>query len=335
MSRPSNAARAALASAAFLFTLASHRTADAYCRTTTCNPKRENCPVDPVTGCGAVDVPFRWNQCPTNSLVSCTASAKYIAWPTSCVSYDLHAAGTPQVTFSDVEAAVTAAFDTWNAVNCGDAGALSIVTRDLGPVACGQKTFNKQPNVGNANIVTFVSPWTEDPTALALTTVMYSTASGDIVDADLEVNDERPLSAGRTTASGDNDLQAIVTHEAGHFLGLSHTQPREHSEAVMYEFYESGTDRTRALTADDIEGVCAIYPRQRATSGDDCQPVHGLGSECSEEVGGGCCAVSPARPRGRDRSPIALFTLGLMALCLRRRRSAHRATSVRRAAPRP
>jgi VCBS repeat-containing protein len=50
------------------------------------------------------------------------------------------------------------------------------------------------------------------------------------------------------------DLETVMLHENGHFLGLGHS---EDNNAVMYFQYN---DLQRVLSADDIAGVSSIYP---------------------------------------------------------------------------
>ncbi len=72
------------------------------------------------------------------------------------------------------------------------------------------------------------------------------------------------------------DLQNTVTHEAGHFLGLAHPcgdpgtpacntplpagETVPYADRTMYPVTEIGDTRKRVLSADDVAGVCAIYP---------------------------------------------------------------------------
>ena len=101
--------------------------------------------------------------------------------------------------------------------------------------------------------------WPHDDKAntLALTTVTYGVDDGTIFEAFTEVNTaqhqvtaQEPPPAGSTAY----DLQAILTHEAGHFFGLAHATE---ATSVMYAFYQPGAIK---LTADDTSGFCAIYP---------------------------------------------------------------------------
>lgn len=126
---------------------------------------------------------------------------------------------------------------------------------------------------------------------LALTTVTYDARDGRILDADVEVNawdgrtggflalaphgwyytcgaaEPGPACGVAGTpeccrAYGEPgcqylDLESVVTHEAGHFLGLAHV---EDERATMYPTTRAGQVSQRSLDADDVAGLCAIYP---------------------------------------------------------------------------
>jgi hypothetical protein len=100
---------------------------------------------------------------------------------------------------------------------------------------------------------------------LALTTVTYGVNSAEIYDADIEINTaQHTLSAQEPPPAGAFDLQAVLTHEAGHFYGLAHAPG---SGAIMFAFYKPGAI---SLTQDDVDGVCSIYPQQPPSPGCAC-----------------------------------------------------------------
>lgn len=157
------------------------------------------------------------------------------------------------------------------------------------------------------------------PLAAAATVLStFGMESGHIIGADIEINScttcAQPhlLTTMDPPPPGTYSLEAILTHEAGHFVGLAHSQL---AAAVMYAYYEP---RPLPLTADDVAGVCAIYP----PGGD------GSSKGCS-------CLVAGADRHG---GPSFLAALAVGAALLRRRLVSPRLiaamSSGRREAPR-
>ncbi len=88
--------------------------------------------------------------------------------------------------------------------------------------------------------------------------------AGTIVDADVEFNtfsNRENLDFTTTAGPGFSDIQAISTHEIGHFYGLSHDPI---PQAVMYPFIDdepaSDTSSQRVLKPTDVSTAGRYYP---------------------------------------------------------------------------
>ncbi|MFO0746058.1 MAG: matrixin family metalloprotease [Myxococcota bacterium] len=92
---------------------------------------------------------------------------------------------------------------------------------------------------------------------IAVTFIASNDKTGEIVDADIAVNDARWRLTIGGFASGEVDLVSTMTHEVGHALGLEHSDQRD---ATMFATY-TNEDPTgaRTLSDDDRAGLCAIY----------------------------------------------------------------------------
>ncbi|HEY3593083.1 MAG TPA: matrixin family metalloprotease, partial [Polyangiaceae bacterium] len=144
---------------------------------------------------------------------------------------------------------------------------------------------------GNANIIMFHDDGWDDAAngVIALTTVSFGKTSGRIYDADIEINGLNTITtdATRDTVTG-YDLQSILTHESGHFMGLAHAilscSPAAGDCPTMSPNYPPNSIDFRTLEMDDINGICAIYPTGRLANDDTCEPCNGFASECGTDV---------------------------------------------------
>lgn len=96
--------------------------------------------------------------------------------------------------------------------------------------------------------------WRHGAGTLALTTTTFLVGTGEIVDTDMEVNDDLPWAVDGTATS--YDLESILTHEAGHFLGLDHSP---NATDVMFRSFVPG-ERRSVLSQTDISDVRTVYP---------------------------------------------------------------------------
>jgi len=208
-----------------------------------------------------------------------------IFWTKPRMEYSLQQDASTQVPFDTFRKIVRQAFDTWMAVDCGEGHPRIDVLE--GPTAvCARHEYNgPETGHGNANIIFFRdAAWDDDPHQFALTTVSFSTVDGTIYDADMALNSA--LWHFTTTDTGvDVDLQSVVTHEAGHFLGLAHTQPKN-ADATMFAIYTPGSTALRDLTDDDRAAICAAHPPGPITATCDPTPRHGFSPLCAADQTG-------------------------------------------------
>jgi len=285
----------ALALAAAVGTIA--RPARAFCRTTTCDA----CPRD-ADGCTIGGIPIAWRQ--------------------RCVSYSLQPDVAPGLTYEGVAAVLDLAFGAWQEVTCTPAdGAPAIsASNAFGVALCQRHEYNQHQ--ANANIIVFRDAswtYTNATNALALTTVTYSTRTGDILDVDMEINGTMSFSL--EPGGNGPDLQSVVTHEAGHFLGLDHSQ---RPGATMRPYYNPDMQH---LGADDIAGICTIYPPDTSKAPCDFTPRQGFSAECAlDPTEGGRCSTAPGRTAARSGSAASIGAAAWLLLWRRSRRRRGKAT---------
>ncbi len=277
--------------------LALSPSAHAFCRTSSC----------PNVGTSQVCTPQGAGDCGTP-----------LVWKRDCVSFSLNKDASKKVDLDTTRAIVTQAFDTWMSADCPGGGNPHIRVIELDPVDCHAQEYNKE--YGNANIVLYHDddwPYQGKSSTLALTTVSYDVDTSEIYDADIEINALVNLTTSDTAV--EFDLLSILTHEAGHFLGLAHSPV---AEATMFLDYVPGTTTLRDLAADDVDGICAIYPPGAAIPDScDAEPRHGFSTDCAAVQAEGCCTIAPGSgERTRDGWPIVASMIGLVAVGLRRAR---------------
>jgi hypothetical protein len=213
-------------------------------------------------------------------------------WKNLCVGYSLQRDASPlrHITLDQATQVTANAFAQWTGAGC-TGGAPSIQARDLGPVDCGQVQYSStQPN---QHVIVFRDegwPYSDSSNTLGLTTITFDATNGEIYDADTELNShDYNLVTDSPAPFGSYDLASVITHEAGHFLGLAHSAD---GNAVMYAHYHPGS---AMLTSDDVGGICAAYPdgNARVTSagslvGATCDPTprHGFSKACASTDGG-------------------------------------------------
>ncbi len=277
-------------------------------------------------------------------------------WLNRCAGYSIAApdgSASSKISVDDAREVVARSFATWSSALCpfamNGSSKPSIELRDLGTVACDKIEFN--PTGTNQNTIVFRSDkWTHksdvsdtqgattdtSDTVLGVTILTFRPNTGEILDADMEINLTLPI---KVTPKDklEYDLQSVVTHEAGHFLGIAHSSD---AVAVMNKTYGTAASFSdlavgkRALTLDDRAAICAIYrpdgTRSTAGAEDEFREVFKQAGPCdprpyklrfSRECSEGGCSVSPHASSGW----MSLFSaLGGVLFAWRRRQSTAR-----------
>jgi Matrixin len=274
-----------------LFGTALH--AGAFCLTHGCNDRKQDCEFDEL---------------------GCLQTGPLLHWASSCVSFDVQKDGSAlrSIPYGDAHNAIVVAFTQWLNADCGGGRGPYLSISDYGPVDCRTAEYNQ--DAPNANIFMFRDdtwPYENAIDTLALTTLIFNADNGEIYDADVEVNTfQGPMSLDNI-GPNDVDFNSVITHEIGHFLGLSHSQAQG---ATMRASYAPGQTAMASIEQDDVDGVCAALPPSRDITSEDCGPRHGFSGTCALK---NTCAMTPGSPGALGS--LLLTLLGLSSSRLRRR----------------
>jgi hypothetical protein len=217
---------------------------------------------------------------PALGYVRTTSYSGYpLHWGRRSLGSTLHVGVTPpdlaRATFTQ---AVHAAANSWGggALGCTDI-AIELTDSDDPPVGIAPD--------GQSHIGFVLANWEYGSDVLALTAV-YSHGSV-LFDGDTEINgvDHQWADVAKDPLPNHEDVQNVLTHEFGHFLGFEHTcytvdrrglarptdnrgQPvpdcetasAEVQATTMFPSGHVGDTSKRDLAPDDIQAVCDVYP---------------------------------------------------------------------------
>ena len=251
-----------------------------------------------------------------------------LRWKERCIGFSMQSDGSRSFDPELLAELMSEAFDTWNSADCNP-GRPHFLLKRQADAFCAAPEYNVDFDVdkGNANVVIFHDDEWPHPTlesALALTTVTYDADTGEIYDADIEIN---TFGIEFTTSDTDvtYDLLTTLQHETGHFLGIAHSPE---PDAAMHEMPSYGTTARRALSEDDVAAVCEAYPPEEAELAASCSPMpHDFSPHCARTLSpkfdlepAGGCSTPPAPPPG-GAPLLAAAIAGAWSLRLRRRRA--------------
>jgi len=189
------------------------------------------------------------------------SNSVHVRWPGSTITISLSSSlSNPQLNVksgSDVVGATRRALARWAAV----ANLRFIVTSsDLQSISAPGTRGDGVSLITVARTAENAAPFTGAASEMSGRTRSFSSVGGSISEADIVLNPGQPFSSDGTP--GTYDLEATLTHEVGHLLGLEHSavlgatmQPRQGKNGV----YGLSSFTSRSLSDDDRAGVRAIY----------------------------------------------------------------------------
>ncbi|MCC6137571.1 MAG: hypothetical protein IT287_02995 [Bdellovibrionaceae bacterium] len=107
----------------------------------------------------------------------------------------------------------------------------------------------------NQSVVSLSTDWSENAREQAETVLMWE--GNRIVEADIRLNGNKPLSTADPLGENDIDLVALYVHELGHVLGLLHIDVAEYT--VMSFELERGTDKRRTPGNLELDALRCEY----------------------------------------------------------------------------
>lgn len=211
-------------------------TSSAYCRTTTYPGEASGCP----------------EECETRGIP--------LYWPSKALDYTLNQRPFPDLDDERLRGLLRESFGAWEQVSCADGPAGLDIQQQPGTT---DLTAGPQELEPNDNVIAYLprDEWRDDRSAFAITKIWFNARNGHILGADMLFNGnlnpffDCPAPAG-CPAETATDFRNVATHEAGHFLGLAHSEIKD---STMWCDATKGEVRKRDLHADDRAGLCAIY----------------------------------------------------------------------------
>lgn len=198
----------------------------------------------------AVGLPVRWNLSSTSTAVA-NGRVLYKIDDSGCADAAIFTSSTTEFE------AIQDSFARWRAIRESN-----LDFEFTGPVAPGVTNAND-----NINTLRFVgSNITAGVFAVTITT--FDTTTGEITDADMELNDrdftwDTLGPTGTAGTPGRAIIENVVTHEIGHFVGLDHPM---NAQSTLFYASSAGVISQASLERDDVALIISDYPHPTLTN---------------------------------------------------------------------
>ena len=258
---------------------------------------------EPASVSGGSACPVRSHQLTAAGSIAAQWSTALNTNPVTILTQDQ----TPTGQLNEIEQVIAQSLAAWTGVSGTTLTPASVapLTRTSTANACGSDgvnsiCFDQADAAFTPGVLAFTRVITADRTGIQLGSSAVATEVGQILDADIYFNPSDPQVRFATPAAlasatpAAYDLESLLTHEFGHFLGFSHSAVWR---AMMYPFASApGTITGMRPTAqqpdaqlsdDDRTGLRVLYP-------DPADTVH---------VGSIAGRILPANPLSLPASP--------------------------------
>jgi hypothetical protein len=229
----------------------------------------------PANVSGGSACPVRSHQLTSTGSIAVQWSTTLSASPVTIITQDQ----TPSGRLNEIEQVITKSLATWTGVSGSTLVPTSLapLTRTATQNSCGTDginsiCFDQADMAFTPGVLAFTRIVSADRIGLQLSNGAASTQVGQILDADIYFNPSNSQTTYATpaalpTSPNSYDLESLLTHELGHFLGFSHSAIWT---AMMFPFAPApgtytGTRPTTQqpdapLADDDRTGLRVLYP---------------------------------------------------------------------------